>query len=87
MYTDDSAFRATKFAGYGVFVRHPDESEETLSDSCGNNCSNYEAEVMAITASVELLHQEFELRKRKPCDVVIFSDSSSALDALITPPL
>ena len=86
IYTDGSAFRATKFAGYGVFVRYPDESEETLSDSCGNNCSNYEAELMAITASVELLHQEFELRKRKPCDLVIFSDSSSALDALKTPP-
>ena len=86
IYTDGSAFKATKLAGYGVFVRYPDESEETLSDSCGNNCSNYEAELMAITAGVELLHQEFELTKRKPSDIVIFSDSSSALDALKTPP-
>ena len=30
IYTDGSAFKATKLAGYGVFVRYPDESEETL---------------------------------------------------------
>ena len=44
------------------------------------------AELVAITASMELLHQKCELTKRKQCDVVTFSYSSSALDALKTPP-
>ena len=76
----------SKQAGYGVFVRYPNKSKETLSESCRSNCSNYEAELMAITAGVELLHQEFEVIKRKPSDIVIFSHLSSALGALKTPP-
>ena len=86
VYTDGSAFRATKFAGYGVIVSYPDGSRETLSDSCGNNSSNYEAEIIAITSAIELLHQQYELREKDPCDIVVFSDSSSALDALKFPP-
>ena len=86
IYTDGSAFRATKLAGYGVFVKYPDGSTETLSEACGKNSSNYEAEINAITAAVELLHQQFELKEKDPLDIVIFSDSSSALDALKMPP-
>ena len=86
VYTDGSAFRATKFAGFGVFLRYPDNSTEHLSDCCGNNCSNYEAEIIAIKSSIELLHQQFETNEKEPTDVVIFSDSSSALDALQNPP-
>ena len=37
VYTDGSAFRATNFVGYGVRVKYPDGSRETLSDACGNN--------------------------------------------------
>ena len=86
VYTDGSAFRATKFAGYGVLVKYPDGSRETLSDACGNNSSNYEAEIIAITSAIELLHQQYELHEKVPNDIVIFSDSSSALDALKMPP-
>ena len=76
IYTDGSAFRATKLAGYGVFVKYPDGSTETLSEACGKNSSNYEAEINAITAAVELLHQQFELKEKDPLDIVIFSDSA-----------
>ena len=86
MYTDGSAFRATKFAGYRVLVKYPDGSSETLSDACGNNSSNYEAEIIAITSAIELLHQQYELHEKVPNDIVIFSDSSSALDAQKIPP-
>ena len=85
-YTDGSAFRATKFAGCGVFLRFPDGSSERLSDSCGNNTSNYEAEIHAIKQTTEVLHQEFDLNARTPTDLIFFSDSSSALEALKTPP-
>ena len=86
VYTDGSAFRAIKFAGYGVLVEYPDGTKETLSEACGNNSSNYEAEINAITAAIELLHQQFELTEKEPQDIVIFSDSKSALDALKMPP-
>ena len=45
-----------------------------------------EAEIIAITSAIELLHQQYELQEKDPCDIVIFSDSSSALDALKLPP-
>ena len=64
--TDGSAFRATKFAGYGVLVGYPDGSRETLSDACGNNSSHYEAEIIAITSAIELLHQQYELQEKRP---------------------
>ena len=66
-------------------MEYPDGTKETLSEACGNNSSNYEAEINAITAAIELLHQQFELTEKEPQDIVIFSDSKSALDALKMP--
>ena len=85
-YTDGSAFRATKFAGCGVYLKFPDGSAERLSDSCGNNTSNYEAELQAIKQASETIHQEFDLGTKTPSDLIYFSDSSSALEALRNPP-
>lgn len=55
-------------------------------DSFDENCTNFEAEIIAIRASIELLHQKFDLREQKLCDVVIFSDVLSVLEALKNPP-
>ena len=44
-------------------------------------CSNYSAEVNAITSAVKYAHSLFEAGKEKPNDIVIFSDSQSALEA------
>ena len=82
VYTDGSAFRGTKLAGYGLTIRYPDGSTEDWNDSCGKNCSNYEAEITAIKTAVELIHQKFELTETPPLPIVIFSDSSAALEAL-----
>ena len=42
-YTDGSAFKATINAGFGILLKYPDGSSSEYSDSCGINCSNYEA--------------------------------------------
>ena len=81
-FTDGSAFKATTFAGFGVFMKFPDKSPHKLSEPCGNICSNYTAEVKAIISAVKHAHSLFEAGKEKPNDIVIFSDSQSALEAL-----
>ena len=82
MYTDGSAFKATVFAGYGVHIKFPDGSSEDLSEPCGNICSNYTAEIRAIKTAIDTVHHTFETGKREPSDIVIFTDSKSALEAL-----
>ena len=77
--------RDTKFEGFGVFQRYPDNTTEHLGDCWGNNCSKYESELIAIKSSIELLHQQFETNEEEPTDVIIFNDSSSALDAVQIP--
>ena len=85
-YTDGSAFKATINAGFGILLKYPDGSSSEDSDSCGNYCSNYEAEKIAIKTAIQLIHQRFELLESKPTDVIIFSDAKSALKALQNPP-
>ena len=80
--TDGSAFKATGIAGFGVHLKFPDRSSQNLSEPCGNICSNYTAEIKAMTSAVEFVHQLFETGKEEPTDLVIFSDSQSALEAL-----
>ena len=85
-YTDGSAFKATINAGFGILLKYPDGSSFEYSDSCGTNCSNYEAEKIAIKTAIQLIHQQFELSESNPTDVIIFSDAKSALEALQNPP-
>ena len=40
--------------------KFPDENHFELNDVCGAFCSNFEAEISAITAAVEITHQSFE---------------------------
>ena len=82
VYTDGSAFKATVFAGYGVHLKFPDGSSEDLSEPCGNICSNYTAEIRALKTAIDTVHNAFETGKREPTDLVIFTDSKSALEAL-----
>ncbi|BFZ21164.1 hypothetical protein BsWGS_24203 [Bradybaena similaris] len=79
-------FKATSFAGYGIFIKYPDGVSFEFCDSCGENCSNYEAEIIAIRTSIELLHQQFDLLEQKLCDVVIFTVALSVLQTLKNPP-
>ena len=59
-YTDGSAFKGTSFAGYGAFLKFPDKSSTEISNSCGEHCSNFEAEIIAIKSTIEYLKSLFE---------------------------
>ena len=81
-FTDGSAFKATTFAGFGIYLKYPDNTSLDWNEPCGSVCSNYIAEIRAITTAVEIVHQQFETGERAPTDLVVFSDSKSALQAL-----
>ena len=65
---------------------YADGSSSEYSDSCETNCSNYDEEKIAIKTASQLIHQQFKLSESNPTDVIIFSDSKSALEALQNPP-
>ena len=81
-YTDGSAFKGTTFAGFGVYLKFPDGTSLDFSDACGRTCSNHEAEIKAIRTAIELAHQSFDLNEHAPTDLIIFTDSKSALQAM-----
>ena len=81
-YTDGSAFKATINAGAGILFKYPDGSKIETSKPCGRHCSNYSAEVKAINHAITTLHSQFTFNIKPPTDVVIFTDSKSALQAL-----
>ena len=81
-FTDGSAFKATTYAGYGVFLKIPDKPDLCLSEPCGNVCSNYTAEIKAMITAVEKVSNMFEKGEERPKDLVVFTDSLSALEAL-----
>ena len=81
VYTDGSAFKGTMNAGYGSNIQYPDQTRDELFDSCGLNCSNFEAEALAIEVSLHHLTNVFELTLEKKSDIVVFSDAKSVLQS------
>ena len=81
-FTDGSAFKATVYAGFGVHLKFPDKSFQDWSEPCGNICSNYTAEIRAMKSAVETVTSLFEQGEKEPTDLVIYTDSKSALEAL-----
>ena len=81
-YTDGSASNGTSKAGFGVHMRFPDGRIYNHSDACGELCSNYEAEVIALTCATELTYQYYSRCDHQATNFVIFTDSLSALQAL-----
>ena len=82
VYTDGSAFKATINAGYGVRISYPNGNKTELYDSCGSFSSNYTAEQKAIEAALGSITYTFNTLPDSVRDVVIFTDSLSALQAL-----
>ena len=82
VYTDGSAFKATVNAGYGAIVFHPDGQKDELSNPCGSFCSNFVAEKEAIARSISHLTDTFDRDPKKAQNIVIFTDSLSALQSL-----
>ena len=86
VYTDGSAFKGTTKAGYGIFIQYPDGSSNELFEACGEKCTNYEAEMMAIETAIYHLSTIFQACPSKARNIVIFSDSQSVLQALESDP-
>ena len=63
-------------------MKFPDSTFYKFSDACGVYCPNFEAEIATLTSAVEHCHLLFERGEREACDIVIFTDSESALQAL-----
>ena len=81
VYTDGSAADATKNGGSGVHVRQPGQQPVTLSVPVGSVCTNFRAEVKAITAAATLL----TTLEGPPLPTAILTDSLSTLQVLTTP--
>ena len=79
VYTDGSALKATTNAGAGILLKYPDSSTIETSIACGKHCSNYKAEVIAIDHAINAIHSQFTFNIKTPTDIVIFTDSQSAL--------
>ena len=82
VYTDGSAFKATINAGAGVLMKYPDGTKIKSSTPCGQYCSNYTAEIKAMDKAVDTLHSQFSDKVYPPGDIVVFTDSLSALQDL-----
>ena len=74
-YMDGSAFKGTIFTGFGIYFKFRDENQFKFNDACGAYCSNFEAEILAIKAALEITHKSFELNERPTSNTVIFTDS------------
>ena len=64
-------------------IKAPDKEDPILlSGPCVAYCTNYDAEVVAIQKTLDSIHQHLEERSFKPNNIVIFSDSQSAIQAV-----
>ena len=82
VYTDGSATKATSKAGYGIYIEYPDGSSDEVSKACGENNSNYDAEVAAIENTLILLKTQMQTFPVKKKNIAIFTDAMSALESL-----
>ena len=82
-YTDGSAENATTNGGYGSFICIPEKNTPiSLYGPCGKHSNNYDAEIIAIIKTINELDKGFRDNTIKPTDVVILTDSQSALEAI-----
>ncbi|XP_055861377.1 uncharacterized protein LOC129921966 [Biomphalaria glabrata] len=82
IYTDGSAFKATINAGLGAFLVFPKNKHFEISAPCGDYCSNFQAEIEAITIALQTVENKLYEGVQPPSDIVVFTDSQSTLQAL-----
>ena len=82
IYTDGSAHKGSTNAEYGALIKFPDNTKEELFNPCGKFCSNYEAEAVAMEASIRHLSSIFTLCPEKLKNILLLTDSRSVLEAL-----
>ena len=82
-YTDGSAVNAILNGGCGAIIYTPDQDDPVrISRPCGTHCHNYDAEIEAIQKTLNTLGRTFEDGTVEPTDIVIFTDSQSAVEAV-----
>ena len=81
VYTDGSAEEGTRNAGWGVWMEEPNGKTKELYGACGDNSTNYDAEILAMQKALEDLSERFE-DSSSFSNVVLFTDSLSALQAM-----
>ena len=77
IYTDGSATNAIRNGGAGVFIQNPDE-RIAIAQPTGVYCSNYKAEVEALTIAANTVKNPTDTRKQ----IVFFTDALSVLKTL-----
>ena len=78
-YTDGSATKAVADGGAGVYIRSPNGEIFTRSAPTGKHCSNYKAEVLALSTAITMVRDELE----DVCwQVVFLTDALSVLEAI-----
>ena len=82
IYTDGSAFKGTTRAGYGVHIQYPDGDSSEISEACGEKCTNYEAEMIAIETALYYLSTLFDTSPPKARSTVIFRSPNNDLECL-----
>ena len=86
VYTDGSAMNAVEQAGYGLTIKYPDAPRIDISEPCGQHCNNYDAELKAISSALQTISNERDGHNPPIVnDIVIFTDSQSAIQAIAVP--
>ena len=72
VYTDGSAEEGMKNGGRGVYIRYSDGDTTSLSVPGGLQCSNYRAEILAISTAAEHLLESRKKREISPSSPTLF---------------
>ena len=78
IYTDGSASDAVKNRGAGVYIQNPDGTTKVMSEPTGLHCTNYRAEVEALTIAAENIDKD-DLQESQ---IVFLTDALSVLQDL-----
>ena len=77
-YTDGSATNTVANGGAGVLIHIPEEENKEYKKATGKHCTNYSAEIQALTHAAENI-----LKLESDCSQVVFlTDAKSTLEAL-----
>ena len=69
-------------AGYGVLVHWPDGTSSELYGACGEYCTNFDAEIVAIETALYNIRTTFDSFPSKARNLIIFTDALSVLQTL-----
>uniref|UniRef100_A0A2C9KVF7 RNase H type-1 domain-containing protein n=1 Tax=Biomphalaria glabrata TaxID=6526 RepID=A0A2C9KVF7_BIOGL len=81
-YTDGSVMKDPVRAGYGAYICYPDHEPDKLSGTCGLAACSFDAELTAITNTLNYVLQKLREKITVATTVVMVTDSQSCLQAM-----